>query len=210
LDLFDQESKVLRDLFAEWARTRPEAVDADRGQQAAARWDNGTLGKLVLEHGSVRLGAGQEIARVLRHGGNGEAARALSENDESCRRLLDRLDEMSRGVNPVSLAASTDYTAAIEELYQLLQPELEGPATAVSPGQLAKALGDARADLRTADYVRKHAPSHPGPARWYDGVPLLLRLRTAYDRSRGFPWAESAPLASTEVAARYDQEAERT
>ncbi|MGI8753535.1 MAG: hypothetical protein ACR2MN_14720 [Acidimicrobiales bacterium] len=61
--------------------------------------------------------------------------------------------------------------------------------------------------LRSARYVRKHAPSHPNPhPRWYSELPLVQRLHTIYDRVRGFPWPESKPFMDEQLADKYNQE----
>ena len=71
---------------------------------------------------------------------------------------------------------------------------------------LTAALGPERHRLRSAKFIRKHAPAHPGPpGRWYDRIPVLLRLRAAEDRLRGFPWGESR-LGDRKLARRYDRE----
>lgn len=117
---------------------------------------------------------------------------------------LSALATMSAGVSPMSLAGSREFVEALQELRATLQPCLLDAS--LSKERLIEALGGHRAELHSAKYLRKHAPTHPSQGKWYDKVPILLRLHTAYDRVRGFPWAESSPLASPSVADRYDRE----
>ncbi len=63
LDVFVEETALLRQLFAKWNTTTPDRTMG--GGAVTAKWDHGTVGKLLLEHAAVRLAAGEDIARVL-------------------------------------------------------------------------------------------------------------------------------------------------
>jgi hypothetical protein len=201
LDLFKEESEVLAAAFPHWEQTRGGAA---AGRMAgAANFDNGTMGKLILEHAAVHLGAARDICRVLR---NGARTTELQEMEQVLDRMwpvIDRLDELGRGTEPVAVAANDDFADALAKLRTVLEPIAGDTAFA---DRLARTLGDRRHQLRTARYIRRHSPTHPGPGRWYDSIGVLARVHTAYDRSRGFPWAESAPMASPELAELYDRD----
>ncbi len=114
--------------------------------------------------------------------------------------------DSTRGIQPISVAITPDFVEGVEQLQELLRPELGGAPESLVQAELIAALGPDRARLRSATFVRKHAPAHPGPTRrWYDRVPALLRVHAAGDRLRGFPWGESR-LGDRELAERYDRE----
>jgi hypothetical protein len=205
LDVYEQETNVLKEVLAHWDDTRVPQAPEEGESIAPEKYDNGTLAKLALEHSAVFLAAQEDIAKALSVGGRHDLEHKLSQAAEAMRPKLSRLDKLSRGVSPLSLAGDSQFLDAFTDLRSVLQPELLDEDT--SPEALGEALGERRQDLRTAKYIRKHAPSAPGRRRWYDRLPFMVRLQTAYDRSRGFPWAESAPVASSKVAKRYDREA---
>lgn len=205
LDLFGEENEVLRQVFARWDTTSLEGEVQDGRSLAPEKYDSGTLGKLALEHAAVRLAAERDMSRALSIAGRHDLEHKLTEEIRATQPLLARMDKLSRGVNPVSLAGDGAWVNTLSELRQVLQPSLLDEV--LSAGALALALAEHRNQLHSAKFLRKHAPTHPAKSTWFNRLPFMVRLQTAYDRSRGFPWAESAPLASTKVAERYDNEA---
>lgn len=204
LDLFAEETTLLRRLFAKWNTTTPDRTMG--GNAVPAKWDHGTIGKLLLEHAAVRLAAGEDIARVLQEVGRTREARRLEGTNHLMRPLLDQMYDNSRGIQPISVAITPGFIEAVEQLQELLRPELGGAPESLARFELTAALGAERTRLRTAKFLRKHAPAHPGPERrWYDRVPALLRVHAAEDRLRGFPWGESH-LGDRKLAERYDRE----
>jgi len=204
LDLFVEETALLRQLFSKWDTTTPER---SMGFDAVnAKWDHGTIGKLLLEHAAVRLAAGHDIARVLQAVGQTGACARIEQTNHLVRLILDQMYDNSRGIPPISVAVTPGFVEAAERLEEVLRPELGGAPEHQACVELTAALGQERARLRSAKFIRKHAPAHPGPSdRWYDRIPVLLRLHAATDRLRGFPWAESS-LGHQELVERYDRE----
>ncbi len=204
LDLFVEETDLLRQLFAKWNTTTPERTMGDAA--VPTKWDHGTIGKLLLEHAAVRLAAGEDIARVMEEIGRGRESSCLEETNHLVRPILDQMYDNSRGIQPIAVAITPGFIEAVEQLQEFLRPELGGAAERQARSELTVALGPERARLRSAKFIRKHAPAHPGPERrWYDRVPALLRLHAAEDRLRGFPWGESS-LGDQKLAERYDRE----
>ena len=204
LDLFAEESTLLRQLFAKWNTTTPDRTMG--GNAVTAKWDHGTVGKLLLEHAAVRLAAAEDIARVLREVGRTQEARRLVETSRLVRPVLDEMYDNSRGVQPISMAIAPGFIRPLEQLQDLLRQELGGGPESLARSELTAALGPERTRLRSAKFIRKHAPAHPGPGqRWYDRIPVLLRVHAAEDRLRGFPWGESH-LGDRKLAERYDRE----
>jgi hypothetical protein len=201
LDLFVEETALIRELFAKWNTTTPERTMGDR--TVPAKWDHGTIGKLLLEHAAVRLAASEDIARVLEEIGRSRESARL---DEWHRPVLDDMYDSSRGVQPIALAITPGFIEAVEQLQELVRPAVGGGPEARARLDLSAALGPERTRLRSAKFIRKHAPAHPGPSRrWYDRIPVLLRMHAAEDRLRGFPWGESR-LGDRKLAERYDRE----
>lgn len=204
LHLFVEETALLRQLFAKWNTTVPERTMG--GEAVPSKWDHGTIGKLLVEHAAVWLAAGEDIVRVMEEVGRGQECSRLGETNHLVRPILDQMYDTARGVQPISVAITPGFIEAVEQLQELLRPELGGAPERQARSELIVALGPERARLHSAKYIRKHAPARPGPERrWYDRVPALLRLHAAQDRLRGFPWGESA-LGDQDLAERYDRE----
>lgn len=204
LDVFVEESAVLSQLFANWDATDPDRTTGD--ETVEAKWDHGTVGKLLLEHAAVRLAASEDIADVLRGCGRRSDATRMNENNIDLRRVLDQMYENSHGIQPISLAVTPGFVDAANDLQEMLRQELSGGRQELARQELVVLLGEERSRLRSAKFVRKHAPAHPGRSRhWYDRIPVLLRVHAAEDRLRGFPWGESS-LGDRKLAERYDRE----
>lgn len=204
LDLLRDQDDLVRALFATWDRVDPVGEPTDRAVPDA--WDRGTVGKLLLEHGAVRRAAKADIARVLRQTGRPDLADLLDGHAVAARTLLDRLDEHSRGVQPIAMSADASFVDAVDRLRRLWAGELRSE-TDYNLEEVAAVLGGHRAKLRSARFVTKHAPTHPAPQRrWYHRIRILVRLHAGYDRMRGLPWAESGPLSDTKLAERFDRD----
>ena len=204
LDLFGDETALLEDLRSAWEATTPNRAMGDK--VVTAKWDHGTVGKLLLEHTAVRLAASEDVARVLSEEGRDVVATLLTDENEAVRPLLDQMYDSARGVQPISVAITPSFVEPADALLDLLGPSLSQPLRSQTMAILTAALDPERSRLRSAKFIRKHAPAHPGPPRrWYDRIPVLLRVRAAEDRLRGFPWGESS-LGDRKLARRYDRE----
>jgi hypothetical protein len=204
LDLLGDETNLLDELFTAWKASTPDRSLGDR--VISAKWDHGTIGKLLLEHTAVRLAASEDVARVLSEEGRDAVASLLNEENKAVRPLLDQMYDSARGVQPISLAITPSFVEPANALLDLLKPSLGQAQLSRTMTRLAAALGPERRRLRSAKFIRKHAPAHPGPPdRWYDRIPILLRFRAAEDRLRGFPWGESR-LGDRKLARRFDHE----
>ena len=204
LELFADETTLLNDLFSAWKATTPDRSMGDK--VVTAKWDHGTIGKLLLEHTAVRLAASEDVARVLTEEGRDAVASLLADENKAVRPLLDQMYDSARGVQPISVAITPGFVEPADALLEILRPELGQSQLSQTMAMLMAALGPERNRLRSAKFIRKHAPAHPGPpGRWYDRIPVLLRLRAAEDRLRGFPWGESR-LGDRKLARRYDRE----
>jgi hypothetical protein len=203
LDVLGDEVDLLRDLLDAWAATTPAA--ASGREVVTAKWDHGTVGKLLLEHSAVYLAASREVAGALVGAGRRAEAAELGADLGTLSTVIDRMDEASHGVQPMSLAITPAFVDAVGDLDGLLGDGLRAEPGGERVARLGGALGAGRSGLHSARFVSAHAPSHPGPPRWYDRFPFLVRVKSAVDRLRGFPWGESG-LGDQKLAERYDRE----
>jgi hypothetical protein len=200
LELLAEQDGVLVKIFEGWDATTPAPGVEDTRVLVRSGFDRGTWGKLLIEHAALRVAAKTDVARVLYDADLGDLADELTEHLPEVRKLLDRLDELARGVNPMGVAASAEFAGAVGQLAALLRADLVVEAERTIP-RIAAALGADRSKLHRAQWVHQHAPTHPSPEeRWYDHIPVLVRIQARYDHLRGFPWPRSTPMANPKVA----------
>jgi hypothetical protein len=207
IDVLIEQNEILKSLFEDWTDM---ATVADEGAAKVVpeNWSRGTIGKLIVEHAAVDLAAREDILRGLESAGPADLAKELAAQIDRMRQVLDRLDEESRGLSPLAVASSPGFTKVVDEFRQLLASDIGSFSSPFSSGRLAKALGANRKDLHDAKFLRKHAPTHPGSKGWPDRFPVLVRIHTAYDRLRGFPWAESSPAGNPKISDHYNRDLE--
>lgn len=195
VDLFGEEMDVLAQLLDGWER----AGASPESPQTAVddNWERGTIAKLLIEHCAVRLAAEAEVARVLAAHGEADLADALRSDVDVTGRIVDRMNEISRGVEPMSLATSEDFAELVGGLREHV-----GSSKVPDAGRIRDAVGPFRGEIAGEDYVRRHAPTHP--SRHWHRAPLV-RLHTIYDRLRGVPWAQST-TADRDLTSMYDKE----
>jgi hypothetical protein len=193
LELLGEQDQVLVQIFDGWDATT-SGPEADIRTVLRSNFDQGTYGKLLIGHTAVRVAAKTDIARVLRHVGCDGLADELTRRLPEARRLLDRLDELARGVDAMGVAASVGFAGAVGELAALIRADLSSEPEGIVPS-IVSALGEHRGELHSSRWVHHHAPTHPGSGdRWYDRIPVLVRVHARYDHLRGFPWAHSSPM----------------
>ena len=206
LTMVADQDRQLIEIFNGWDTTTPGPDVDDTATIVCSAYERGTYGKLLIEHAALRIAAKRDVARVLYDTGSAALADEFLRHMPDVRRLVDRMDELARGVNAMGVAASMDFAGAAGELAAVLRADLDTEPARVLP-RIEAALGDHRADLHSERWVRHHAPTHPAPrGRWYTRVPILVRIRARYDHLRGFPWATSAPMADPKVADSLDPE----
>lgn len=200
LELLAEQDGVLVEIFDGWDATTPAPDVEDTRVLVRSGFDRGTWGKLLIEHAALRVAAKADVAQVLRDSGLGGLADDLTEHLPDVRRLLDRLDELARGVDAMGVSASAEFAGAVGQLAALLRADLVVEADRTIP-HVAAALGGDRAKLHSARWVHHHAPTHPSPeGRWYEHIPALVRIQARYDHLRGFPWPRSTPMSDPKVA----------
>ncbi len=202
LDLLGRQDRVLEQLFEAWRSDDPEG--RDRGTKIKANWQRGTVAKLVLEQGALRIAALEDVVRILRLCHQGELAENAGASIPAAKLCLDRIDECSRGVTALDLRYSSTMKESIEELRNLWIEDMQRKDAALPA--IAQTLGPERKRLRSALYIRAHAPLHPSVhQRWYHKIPLTVRIHALYDLLRSFPDAESGNWADTALSKRVDK-----
>ena len=188
LDLLGRQDRVLEQLFEAWRSDDPE------GQRTGERrskpiWQRGTVAKLVLEQGALRIAALEDVVRNLRLCHQGELAENAGASIPAAKLCLDRIDECSRGVTALDLRYSSTMKESIEELRNLWIEDMQRKDAALPA--IAQTLGPERKRLRSALYIRAHAPppsicaSALVPQDSTDGAnPRPLRLAPKFSRRR--------------------------
>ena len=184
LDLWDQQLKLVGRLFDGWAASEPSTAE----KPVEAAWDHGTIGKLLIRAAAVLVAAEEDIARVLIKVGKDDLGSDLTKHTDGAREALDRLDECCRGMPAIELATSDISEAVVELRQRLLGAPPEEKRTF---SELAALLGDHRADLHSAKYLRRRAPTHPGHRKWYRHIPIAVRAKVIFNRLNDFPGPES-------------------
>ncbi len=203
LDLLRDQDRRLERLLAEWDDL---ARDGDHPADEVVRraWRRGTVGKLIHQHGAIRLAAATDVVRCLRRSGADRMADVLAKHAGEAREAIDRIDECSRGMSSLDLRYSDEFDRGIDDLRHLWRSEFRSD-TEFSLERIATALGSERSRLHSARYVAKHAPLHPARRRhWYDRISPVVRLHALYDLLRGFPTAESTVFSDAGLAQQFD------
>ncbi|HXN60497.1 MAG TPA: hypothetical protein VN886_08575 [Acidimicrobiales bacterium] len=118
VDVLEDEDLELRRLF-----TR---LHATRGGSVAERAEYDDLVVRTLRHVSAREAALTEVTRFMStEGGLRRVASMYLRTGPKRRRLIDRLERMSRGARRSELDQGEDFDAGLHELVQLLGTEIE-------------------------------------------------------------------------------------
>ena len=178
IDLLDYEDRAVTELLGAFS---DDTLD---------RVQHGEVVKLLVEHLAVRQVAREELADAVA-GVPALAAleRRMRDGVAERRTELRRLDELTRGVQPINVNQGQDTDAAVAQARPRLEEEIRFDLEELVPSLRRQLTDRQRAHLPSARYIRRHAPTHPGPhgRRWYDRIGPLLRLHAVYDYLRGFP-----------------------
>src|SRR6185312_13601282 len=107
------------------------------------------------------------------------------------RRLLVKLDDMSRGVSArdVHIGQADEFDETITDLRNVMMDDLQLERSEIIPVLRAR-LSPGELDKLTArvDKVRKRAPTHPkaDTPLEHDGNPVTKRIRAAIDHMRDY------------------------
>jgi hypothetical protein len=176
IELLQREDISLTALFDE--------LEESTGQSVIDRSSHGDQSKRLIRRLAVREAAKADIARILDSIPELDLVRAQIEGDAERRRsAINDLDLMARGVRGIELNRTQDFDAAIRKVREIVAQEIYWELSDGIPS-LRRSLSDAqRTSLRTAGYLRRHAPTRLDPrgSRWYERARLVSWLITVWD-----------------------------
>ena len=200
LDLLEDVDRRIMRLSAELADARSALQRANSGERVLVQADYGNEAKLLVRQFATREAAVVDVAEGLAHSGDAgdlpgparEVAGRLMAGDEERRQLMDRVEQMSRGVQGMYLNVAQDFDAGLDELMESVRPQLRWELDEAVPA-LRRELGAEGCGrlFHSAKYVARHAPTHvsaTGP-RWYERAPVISRLVTVVHHLRDYPRA---------------------
>ncbi|MGB8196258.1 MAG: SDR family oxidoreductase [Acidimicrobiales bacterium] len=185
LDVLTNEDHFLLKLF--------DGLALSRGSTVEERYAYGNLAKESLRHIAVRQACIVDVTRVLADIPEMSDIRDRMLRGATERRpLYDEIATMARGVQTVSLDVGQDFDGALSSLIDWvsseIQWELSGTLASIRSALSRHHLSG---KLRSARYVRRHAPTHlstKGP-RWYEQAPIVSSLVTMYGHLNDLPRA---------------------
>jgi hypothetical protein len=202
LDLLEDVDRRILRLSADLAEARSAVRRDTSAQRVVDQADYGNRAKLLVRQFATREAAAVDVAEGLRAAAErpgpagpdavDEVADRLLGGGEDRRRLMDRVERMSRGVQGMYLNVAQDFDAALTELTELARPQLVWELDVAIP-TVRRELGAERCRqvFHSAKHVARHAPTHvaPGGPHWYERAPVVSRLLTVLHHLRDYPRA---------------------
>jgi hypothetical protein len=183
LDTLVSQNEAIAGLFNQWD-SGTEILRA--GDDVDARWKRGTAVKMLVEHFAVREAALGAISDRLRKVDPSLADRVDGDGVER-RRSIDRLEELSRGYEPMPLN-NPEVDEAVPALHAIFDREMQSETDLVPAIEGTLGAREQRG-LPTEHWVRMHSATHPSAEpRWFDRIGPLKALRSAYDQWRSAPY----------------------
>jgi hypothetical protein len=115
------------------------------------------------------------------------------------RRLYDQLGKMSRGIQGVYLNQGQDFNSPLFAFIAQVQPEIHWELTEAIPViRTTAAKGAFPQSLKSAHYIRRHAPTRLDPSgpSWRETTPVIARLVTFLNHLRAHPRATAGDRIS--------------
>lgn len=203
LDLLELQIRRLRLLCERWRATDPDGLSGRAVVRAT--WEHGSIGKLIIEHSALLIGAEQDALRVLENTDFPLPLDGLRHHLDEAVTSQDEVWEVARGVHPVDLMTNHRFSGVLDDLLGALSEDLTGRWAGSDTDSATAHLRQHRDQLRSARYIRSHSPSHPSGRYAHRRIAPLLRSKVAFDRLRGYPWAESSSFGDTGVAKQIDE-----
>jgi len=181
IDLLADEDAAIEHLFDDFFSK--EAPDPVR---------RGAIGIELRDRIAVQDAAKLELVHAtLRDLGLDDLAEKIDGRARERRRLLVKLDDMSRGVSArdVHIGQADEFDETITDLRNVMMDDLQLERSEIIPVLRAR-LSPGELDKLTArvDKVRKRAPTHPkaDTPLEHDGNPVTKRIRAAIDHMRDY------------------------
>lgn len=184
LDVLENEDLRLLDLF--------RGIAVSRGASVEERYEYGNLAKEILRHLAIRQASLVNVAEIISSVPELRSiATRMLDRATQRRHAIDQANKLARAVQPVALNEGQDFDPVFEPLIAAVTTEIEWELAGALSTIRATVSERTRARLRSAHYVRHHAPPHlseKGP-RWIEQAPVVSRLLTLYGRVQDFPRA---------------------
>ncbi len=184
LDVLENEDVRLLDLF--------RGIALSRGASVEERYEYGNVAKEILRHLAIRQASLVNVAEVISSVPELRSiATRMIDRATQRRRAIDEANKMARAVQPVALNEGQDFDLVLEPLIAAVTTEIEWELAGALATIRATIPERVRGRLRSAHYVRHHAPPHlsdKGP-RWIEQAPVVSRLLTLYGHVQDFPRA---------------------
>lgn len=176
LDLLTHQDGALMALF--------DDLDESQGPAVLSRYNHGNQSKRLIRHIALREAAKSDLVHTL--GDMTEFAsmsQQLVGRVEERRKAINMIDVMGRGVRPIDLNKTQDFDAAIEDLRRIVVPEINWELAQGLPALGQSLSQEQRARLRSARFVRRHAPTKldPGGFRQRERRRVVSWILTRWD-----------------------------
>ena len=184
LDVVEAEDAVLLELFTVARRNRGSSVEE--------RYEYGSAAKQIIHHSAIRRAAlmdvvaGTESVPELRALSN-----RLQERSVAHLELLDELDDRSRSIQGMYLNEGQDFDKPLETFIRLSRDDIEWELSVALPELRAADTADAPITLKSAHYVKRHAPTtvRAGGRSWFVRIPFVSRVSSVLSFLRDHPRA---------------------
>ncbi|HLK45782.1 MAG TPA: hypothetical protein VKT18_07320 [Acidimicrobiales bacterium] len=164
--------------------------------------EHGRILKLFVERLAVRQAAREALAQAFAASPDlADLGGRLDASLVEHRRVLDHLDELTRGLRPANVNQGQDVDGAIRDVAPALLAEIDEELSTLLPEVRRRLDQRGRRRLPSARYVLRHCPLHPGPheRRWYERVSGLVWLHAVFDYLRSLPVGGVRPRATVTI-----------
>ena len=195
LEVLTSQNKLVADMLDEWdvAKARFAQHGDELEENIDARWKEGSVVKLVLQHLAVREAAKQAIRHRLVKAGHEDLAKRLDGDGLRRRVAIERLETLQRGrmamnLNDGAVAEAVETAASI---FRAERPIEESEIVPAAERLLGK---PGHRGLPRAASVRMQALTRPSPVpTWYERIPPLKAMLALYQHLRDVPHGLTHP-----------------
>lgn len=183
LDVLEQENHGIRQGI--------DLIKQHRGSSVEDRYEYGALVKSLTRQIAVRQSCLMDVGfsirgrSDLRHVTDRILDRALARRVQ-----IDKVGNMSRGVQGIYLNTGQDFVGAFAPLLEEISEEIEWELSEAIP-LIRKSLASTpcKSPFRSARYVKRHARMKLNPLgrRWREQAPFISRFLTMLDRVQDHP-----------------------
>lgn len=185
IDVLEAEDHLLLDLFT--------TVERNLGSSVEERYEYGSAAKQIIHHSAIRRAAVMDVVAGVESVPDLRAvAKRLQERTLSHLEALDELDDRSRSIQGIYLNEGQDFDGPLQTFIGLARGDIEWELSAALPeARLAVDAADGQVALKSARYIKRHAPTtvRPSGPGWFVHSPLVSRVASALSFLRDHPRA---------------------